>query len=246
MEQGAVRICLVGGTGLIGSALIAEAIGRSDVRVIGVGRREAALPRGARMEMLVGEPIDWPQLIRAARADVFVCALGTTIKAAGSPEQFRAIDHDLVRFSAEAAREAGIDHMILVSSVGADRAAKNFYLTVKGETEEALGRLGFRRLDMLRPGLLRGVRHERRPLERAMQIAAPLMDLVLQGRLARFRSIRARDVARAILSLARETGEGRLVHEHVAMRDRARSAGPAPATNTYESVDTARLRVARR
>lgn len=221
MEQGAVRICLVGATGLVGSALIAEAIGREDVRVIGVGRREAVLPRGARMEMLVGEPIDWPQLIRAARANVLVCALGTTIKAAGSPEQFRAIDHDLVRFAAEAAREAGIEHMILVSSVGAGRGSKTFYLHVKGETEEALGKLGFRRLDILRPGLLRGRRGERRPLERAMQIAAPLADFALQGRLSRFRSIRARDVARAILSLAREKAAGRFVHEHDAMKRRA-------------------------
>lgn len=218
MEQGAVRICLVGATGLIGSALITQAIGRDDVRVIGVGRREAALPRGARMEMLVGEPIDWPQLIRASRATVLVCALGTTIKAAGSPEQFRAIDHDLVRFSAEAARDAGIDHMILVSSVGADRASKNFYLRVKGETEEALGRLGFRRLDLLRPGLLRGARQERRPLERAMQAIAPLVDLLLQGRLSRFRSIRGPDMASAILSLAHARSEGTFVHEHDALR----------------------------
>ncbi|MFD2136248.1 hypothetical protein ACFSLT_15870 [Novosphingobium resinovorum] len=78
------RICLVGATGLVGSALMAEAVGREDVRIIGVGRREAALPPGARMEMLVGEPIDWPELIRAAQADVLVCALGTTIAAAAA------------------------------------------------------------------------------------------------------------------------------------------------------------------
>jgi len=218
MGQGAVRICLVGATGLVGSALIAEAVGREDVRVIGVGRREAVLPPGARMEMLVGEPIDWPQLIRAARADVLVCALGTTIKAAGSPEQFRAIDYDLVRFSAEAALEAGIGHMILVSSVGAERGSRNFYLSVKGETEEALGKLGFRRLDMLRPGLLRGRREERRGLERAGQLLAPLVDRFLRGRFTRYRSIRANRLARAILALGREKAQGRFVHEHGAMR----------------------------
>ncbi|KMS59538.1 nucleoside-diphosphate sugar epimerase [Novosphingobium barchaimii LL02] len=226
MEQGAVRICLVGATGLIGSALMAEAVGRDDVRVIGVGRREAVLPPGARMEMLVGEPIDWPQLIKAACADVLVCALGTTIKAAGSQEQFRAIDYDLVRFSAEAAREAGIEHMIVVSSVGAETGAKNFYLSVKGETEEALGKLGFRRLDMLRPGLLRGQREERRGLERAGQVLGPLADrLVLYGQWRRFRSIRARDVARAILALTREKGQGRFVQEHDALRRFARTQG---------------------
>jgi uncharacterized protein YbjT (DUF2867 family) len=219
---GGMRICLVGATGLIGSALIAQAVGREDVRVIGVGRREARLPPGARMEMLVGEPIDWPELIRAARADVLVCALGTTIRAAGSQEQFRAIDHDLIRFAAEAAREAGIERMVLVSSIGAERGSGNFYLSVKGETEEALGRLGFARLDVLRPGLLRGGRDEPRPLERAAQVLAPLADRFLRGRLTRYRSIRADRLARAILALVRQTEPGSFVHEYDSMRRLAR------------------------
>lgn len=225
MQRGAVRICLVGATGLVGSALIAQAVGREDVRVIGVGRREAALPPGARMEMLVGEPIDWPPLIRAARADVMVCALGTTIAAAGSQEQFRAIDYDLVRFAAEAAREAGIGHMILVSSVGADRESKTFYLQVKGETEEALGRLGFERFDVLRPGLLRGKREERRRLERVWQSLAPVADRLLRGRFTRYRSIRADQLARAILALARERAPGRLVHEYAGLAGWAKRSG---------------------
>lgn len=217
--EGGIRICLVGATGLVGSALMAQAVGREDVRIVGVGRREATLPPGARMEMLVGEPIDWPALIAAARADVLVCALGTTIAAAGSQEQFRAIDHDLVRFVAEGARAAGIGHMILVSSVEADAGSRNFYLSIKGRTEDAVAHLGFRRLDVLRPSLLRGRRPEKRRLERVWQIVAPLVDhLVLHGRLRRFRSIRARDMARAILGLARETAEGRFVHEHDALK----------------------------
>ncbi|EZP83431.1 Nucleoside-diphosphate-sugar epimerase [Novosphingobium resinovorum] len=223
--QGVTRICLVGATGLVGSAVMAEAVGREDVRIVGVGRREAVLPPGARMEMLVGEPIDWPGLIRAAQADVLVCALGTTIKAAGSQEQFRAVDHDLVRFTAEAGIAAGIGHMILVSSVEADRASRNFYLSVKGETEEALGRLGFGRLDILRPSLLRGTREEARPLEGAWQAFAPLADhLALHGKLRRFRSIRARDVARAILTLGWERAQGCFVHEHDALKRAASSA----------------------
>lgn len=221
-----VRICLVGATGLIGGALMREAVGRQDVRIIGVGRREATLPPGARMEMLVGEPIDWPALIRAARADVLVCALGTTIKDAGSQEQFRAIDHDLVRFCAEAAREAGIAHMVIVSSIGADRASRQFYLAVKGETEAALGRLGFDRLDVLRPGLLLGQRSHVRKGERVLQALAPIADFVfLRGKWRRFRSIAARDVARAILSLSREDASGHFVHEHDALKRFALAAG---------------------
>ena len=226
MTPGGVRICLAGATGLTGSALMAEAVGREDVRLVAVARREAPMPPGARMEMLVGEPIDWPQLIAASRADVMVCALGTTIKAAGSEEAFRAIDHDLVRFCAEAARAAGIEHMIVISSIGAARASRNFYLSVKGEMEQALSKLGFRRLDILQPGLLRGHRQERRPLEKAGQVLAPLADwIVLHGKYRRFRSISARRLARAILALAKEKPRGRFVHDYDSLHRALRRSG---------------------
>jgi hypothetical protein len=51
-----------------------------------------------------------------------------------------------------------VRQLIAVSSVGAQPASKNFYLSVKGEVEDTLSRLRFGRLDILRPGLLRGRR----------------------------------------------------------------------------------------
>lgn len=213
------RICLVGASGLIGSAILAEAVGRDDLRVIAVARRELALPPGARMEVLLGPVEIWPELIAAAQADVFVCALGTTIAKAGSQEAFRAVDRDLVLDCAKAARDAGIERMIVVSSVGAERASGNFYLGVKGEMEQALAKLGFKRLDIVRPGLLRGPRSERRTLEAIGQVLAPIADLlVLHGGWRRFRSIRARDLAKAILALCFEKPQGRFVAENDTFR----------------------------
>lgn len=220
------RICLVGASGLIGSAVLEESIGRSGMRVVCVARREFPLPRGARTEVLVGRIEDWPALIGVAHADVLVCALGTTMKTAGSEEAFRAVDRDLVLEVAEAARMAGIGHMIAVSSVGADRTSRNFYLRTKGETEEALGKLGFRRLDILRPGLLRGKRQERRGLEDIGRVLAPMADvLFLHGQYRRFRSVRVSMAARAIFALAQEKARGRFVHDFDAMRRVMRRAG---------------------
>jgi uncharacterized protein YbjT (DUF2867 family) len=73
-----IRICLVGATGLVGTALIAECIGREDVRLVAVARREVLLPKGARMEVLVADPAAWPDAIAASNASVLVSALGTT------------------------------------------------------------------------------------------------------------------------------------------------------------------------
>ncbi|MBT0669662.1 NAD(P)H-binding protein [Novosphingobium profundi] len=213
------RICLVGASGLIGQAVLSETVGREDVRVVAVARGEVSLPEGARMEVLTGPVERWDELIAASRADVLVCALGTTIARAGSQAAFRAVDLDLVLTCARSARAAGIAHMIVVSSAGAERASRNFYLSVKGEMEEALAKLGFARLDILRPGLLRGARAERRRLEGIGQVVAPLADaLVLHAGWRRFRSVRARDLARVILALTSEKPEGHFVAEYDAFR----------------------------
>jgi uncharacterized protein YbjT (DUF2867 family) len=220
-----IRICLVGATGLVGSRLIETAVGRPDLRIVGVARREVPLPPGARMEVLVAEPSGWSDAIAASNAKVLVCALGTTIRQqGGDQEAFRAVDHDLVLACGRAAKAAGIGHMILVSSVGADRASRTFYLRVKGETEDALAKLGFTRLDILRPGLLRGPRAERRLGERLAMMLSPVIDAFLRGGLRRFRSIKADVVAQAIIALAKEKAGGRFVHEYDAMRYAIRRA----------------------
>jgi hypothetical protein len=49
-------------------------------------------------------------------------------------------------------------------------------------------------------------------VERIGQIVSPLIDPLLRGRLARYRSVHSRDVAGAILALAGQPGRGRHVH----------------------------------
>ncbi|WP_428333993.1 NAD(P)H-binding protein [Novosphingobium sp.] len=208
-----VPLLLVGATGLIGSAVIA-ATATADVQLAALARREIAMPAGARLEMLVADPAQWAAAIVRARPASLAIALGTTIKAVGGDARaFRAVDHDLVIACARAAREAGARQAILVSSAGADAASRNFYLSVKGETEAAINKLGFARVDILRPGMLIGPRTgPSRPAERAGQILSPLIDLFLRGSLARYRSVPARAVAAAILALAGAEVRGRHVH----------------------------------
>lgn len=221
------RIVLVGASGLIGGAVIAATVGRSDVRLTALARREFALPSGARMELLVADPREWPALIAGANADALVVALGTTWRAAGRDEAaFRAVDQTLVLDCAKAAKAVGVSRCIAVSSVGADATSRNFYLRVKGEVEAALAALKFDRLDILRPGLLRGARGgERRVGERLAILASPLSDALLHGGLRRYRSVKAATVAKAILNLAVEAPTGRFVHEHDAIVRASKGSG---------------------
>ena len=218
------RACLVGATGMIGTVTMARASGRDDVALAAVTRREVPYPPGARVELLVGPTTRWAGLIATARAEVLACALGTTRAKVGTPEAFRAIDRDLVLACGEAARAAGIGRMIVVSAVGANAASRHLYLRTKGEMEQGLSRLGFARLDILRPAQLLGQRAERRPLERVAQISMRGMDLFLRGWLRRYHSICARDVADAILNLAGRSEPGQFVHEYAAILGAARGS----------------------
>ncbi len=219
-----VRIALVGATGLVGRHVIDVASAGDEARIVGIARREAPLPSGARMEMFVAQPAKWGEVLEAVRPRALICALGTTWKKAGRDEAaFRSVDHDLVLATAEAAKRAGVPNMVLVSAAGADARGKSVYFRVKGETENALSRIGFKRLDILRPGLLRGERsNDRRIGERLGILAAPLIDPLLSGSWERFRSIDAALVAEAALGLAMRRAGGRFTHDNDAMRRAAR------------------------
>jgi uncharacterized protein YbjT (DUF2867 family) len=232
--RGPVRIALVGATGLVGRRVIEVASAGDDVRILGIARREAPLPPGARMEMFVADPAKWSEVLETMRPRALICALGTTWKKAGRDEAaFRAVDHDLVLATAEAAKRAGVPNMVLVSAAGASARSKNFYMRVKGEAEDALSRVGFKRLDILHPGLLRGERTgDLRFAERAAIIAAPLVDPLLSGSWQRYRSVDAGLVAEAALGLALRRAVGRFTHDNEAMRRAAREwrrAGEAEA-----------------
>ncbi len=89
---------------------------------------------------------------------------------------------------------------------------------MKGETEAAVTKLSFRRLDILRPGLLRGSRSaDRRLGERLAIMPSPLTDRLLHGDSRRYRSIDARIVAAAAVQCSREKAQGRWIHDNDAI-----------------------------
>jgi uncharacterized protein YbjT (DUF2867 family) len=210
------RVLLVGATGLVGTRVMEQCVDREDYRLLALSRREAPLPKGARMEMMVADLEGWERAIADLRPEAVVCALGTTWRKADRDETaFRAVDEGLVLRVARAALAQGARNFVFVSSVGADPYSRVLYLRVKGEVERELRKLGFHRLDVLRPGLLRGPRDgDWRPGERLAKLLSPLTDLFLHGRRRRYRSIDARTVARAALQCAKMRPGGKFAAEH--------------------------------
>lgn len=182
---------IAGATGLVGRALCREL--RAGLAL--VRKPASGLPVPTAL-VDYGRPESFLALPAPGR--IFI-ALGTTMAQAGSREAFRAADFDAVLTVAHAAREAGATHCGLVSALGASARSKVFYNQVKGEAEDALIALGFKRLVIARPSLLDG---EREMLDQPhrngeawmLRLSRPLAGLIP----ATWRPIAPQRIARAL------------------------------------------------
>ena len=146
-------LLILGATGEIGRRILAQALAHPDVaQVVAPTRRP--LPAASKLHNPV---VDYSHLPTAApwwAADAALCALGTTMRQAGSQAAFAQVDHHHVLHAAQATRQAGTPCFVFNSSLGADATSRNFYLRTKGQTEDDLSQLGFASLTLVRPGIL--------------------------------------------------------------------------------------------
>lgn len=214
------RTALVAGaTGLVGGHLLRRLLASPrHARVIAVGRRKVMLEH-LKLRQIVKANIDIAEAVKTCCQDIdeAYCALGTTIKTAGSQAAFRRVDFDYVLAYARAAKAAGAKKFILVSAVGASAGSKIFYSRVKGETEEAVAALGFPTLHIFRPGILLGSRNETRRSEAIMMVLAPFLNPLLCGPARIYRAIPADIVAAAMIAAAASAETGQHVHTYRSM-----------------------------
>jgi uncharacterized protein YbjT (DUF2867 family) len=161
------------------------------------------------------------QLAPVAADDAF-CALGTTIAKAGSQEEFRKIDFGYSKAFADFVLAGGAQQFALVSSVGANPHARNFYLRTKGELEEAVNALRFKSVHVFRPSFLMGARTEQRPGERIATALSKALQFAFIGKLSRFRPILASTVAAAMIAAVNKAAPGRHIYYFDEMQALAR------------------------
>ena len=226
MQTEAGRVALVAGaSGMVGRELL-RALAESGAyqRIIALSRR----PLSFEAPRLVNRIVRFEQIdteLRGLACHDAYCSLGTTLRQAGSPQAFRAVDHDLVLHFARFAQSAGATTLIVVSAVGAAPEARNFYLQVKGETELALIALRFRALHLMQPSLLLGPRSDWRAGEAVARVLMPVLNPLLLGRYQRWRAIPARTLAVAMCAAAALGTPGIYRHTWASLQSLARSGG---------------------
>ena len=194
---------LAGATGLVGGECLKQLLAREEYsRVTVVTRRDlGAAARHPKLRQVVTDLANLGKVRDELRADHVFCALGTTIRKAGSQDKFRQVDQVIPLQLAQLTLAQGARHFSIVSALGASRSSPFFYSRVKGEVEAALREMHWPSLAIFRPSVIAGDRGESRPFER-------LGEQLLKLAPATWRPVAAADIAAAMVAVAVESPPG--------------------------------------
>ncbi|MEO6064612.1 MAG: hypothetical protein ABIP49_02365 [Lysobacterales bacterium] len=207
------RVLIAGASGLVGRAALDALLKDPAVTEIRILSRRTLddLPHDPRVRPCITEfthldaHADWFQV------EQVLCALGTTMRLAGSQAAFRRVDYEYPLAIGRLARAAGASHYALVSAAGANAHSSVFYNLVKGELELGLKALAWPSLTIARPSLLLGDRAE----FRLGEIVAKRFGWLTPSA---WKPVEAARVAHALVRGLRENAPGVVVLENRALR----------------------------
>lgn len=208
---------VIGATGLIGSNLVKILLRDpfySGVRII---TRRHLEYNHARTMVIVIDFADHEALKNAVKDSFAVfCAVGTTRKKVhGDMSAYREVDFDIPFNAANACSETGCKTFLLVSSVGASAKSSNFYLKMKGETEDAIKSIGnLYSVSVFRPSMLLGKRNEFRLFESILQPVVKSLSFLFP---AKYKPVEGYKVAGSMISVSKKNIPGFNVYHYPEM-----------------------------
>jgi uncharacterized protein YbjT (DUF2867 family) len=96
-------------------------------KVISISRKPLKVSNAKLAEILISDLAGLPSIESKIRGEIYFCCLGTTIKAAGSKENFEKVDHDAVVAFAKIAKAHDARSFTFVSAMGANVSSMFFY-----------------------------------------------------------------------------------------------------------------------
>lgn len=213
---------IAGASGLVGSFCLRLLL-QSDryFKVIAIGR--TALPmQHPKLEQVL---VDFDNLEAhkySLIADDIFCCLGTTIKKAGSKDNFYKVDYTYVVKLAAVTAKSFASQFLVVSALGAKAGSAIFYSRVKGQMENAIKPMPFLAVLIFQPSLLLGPRPEKRMGEKIAGLAMRVLNFAFVGPLRKYRPVTAEEVAQAMLYVAMQDGAGVRTHDTEKIKQEAK------------------------
>ena len=215
-EQTAV---IIGASGLIGSQLV-EKLLQDDVfeTVRVLVRRRLAFNHPKLQQEIVDFNILEDYKNKFGTGDSIFCCIGTTQKKVkGNKTAYEQIDHDIPVHAAQIGMANGFKKFLIVSSAGADGSSSNFYLRLKGKTENDIKQCAFDTICIFRPSMLLGKRNEPRPAEKMAQLFMQTLSFLFIGPFKKYHPVRASVVAKAMIDESKKNDRGIFILEYKEM-----------------------------
>jgi uncharacterized protein YbjT (DUF2867 family) len=203
-----MTICISGASGLVGNEILIQLLNDPQIEKVLVLARNPLGFGHAKMQVVLVPFDQLDQLEVAEKIDVAFCALGTTLKKAGSKKRQQEIDRDYVISFGRFCKKAGVEKIGVVSSIGASEKSSNFYLRTKGEMELGVIQLEISHTVFIRPSFLIGPRKEKRFSEKIIQGFLFLISPLLMGKAKKYRGVHASKVARNLIENTLSHGKG--------------------------------------
>jgi uncharacterized protein YbjT (DUF2867 family) len=147
------------------------------------------------------------------KADDVFCCLGTTMKKAGSKDNFYKVDFTYSLSLAKIALINGSAQFNIITASGANADSMFYYNRVKGDIEKAISRLEIPNVNIFRPSFLIGARDEKRTGEQIGGAISKVLNPILIGRFRKYRSIKASVVAKAMFLVNQRHLKGIHIYE---------------------------------
>lgn len=188
---------VIGATGLVGKQLVNLLLENENFEKVRIFVRKDSGIKHPKLEQQIVDFNNEEIWGSKLTGDVLFSALGTTLKQAGNKKKQYEIDYTFNFNFAKRAKENGIENYVLVSSVGANAKSSMFYTRMKGELDEAVSKIGFLNLTILRPSSLTGERKDRRLAE---EFSIPVARFVTKYIFRKYRPIEDKIVAKAMIN----------------------------------------------
>ncbi len=205
-----MRIAVVGGTGFVGSHVVAGLLEAGhELRVVGRGERSAALPPG--LQVTHGDVVSGEGLEQAFEAADAIVNLAAVIRERGN-QNFLTVNAEGPARVAAAAQRAGVRRLVQISAVGADPDPAFPYLFSRWQGEQGLIATDLEWV-ILRSSVVFGRgRGFFDQLARAISLPSPFLVIPGDGR-ALFQPIAAQDLARCLRLCVEDPERARQVYE---------------------------------
>ena len=167
MNQNFAAIIL-GGTGQVGGAAVAELLVIPDCREVVMVTRKPIVPRSrVRNIVLDTGAADFAERTAVVAREVLSQGPASAVSCVGvgsgsrrwSEEELKQLEVGIVGAFARGCRDAGIAQFCLLSAAGSTARSRIRYARVMGMKEDTVRNVGFARLAIFRPGIIVGNSH---------------------------------------------------------------------------------------